>query len=315
MLISSGTIYYSYIFREAQLFENEINIDYKLPEKEQKLSSAYIESKMPEFIKVNLNAVPFYELLGKYYFKEKQYDKANACFNLSEKINPYSGKSEYFRNEIAKERGFIDSAYFYTKRSLETRPRCESYFYETISTAILFKDTINIFKLHYDFTKYRNDPKYWINTSSALILSKCSYKNSIKFIDEGLKFFPNDTTLIERRNSFEFDVVTKKAAKLMNEKKYSEAIKIYNVVLKKDNNNIKTLQNIGLCYGGMKDYKNAIFYLEKTLRLKSDDAKTNYYLGVCYYEIKNKVKGCYYINLAAEKNYQNSISIRNKYCK
>ena len=316
ILITSGTVYYSYLLRKALIIENDINVDYKLPEKDQKLNSAYVKSQMPEFVEVNLNSVPFYELLGKYYYKEKQYEKANACFNLSEKINPYSGKSDYFRNEIAKEKGMIDSAYFYTKRSLEIRPRCESYFYETISTAILKKDTINILKLHNDFIKYRNDPKYWINTSSALILSKCSYKNSIKFVEEGLKIFPNDSTLIERRNSFEFDVDTKKATKLMNEKKYLEAITVYNKILKKDKESVKTLQNIGLCYGGMKDYKKAIIYLEKTLNLsKNDDGKTAYYLGVCYYELKNKVKGCNYINLAVEKNYQNAANIRDKYCK
>lgn len=315
ILINSGVIYCTYLFHQAQIFENEINIDYKLPEKDQKLSSEYIKSKIPKFIQVNLNAVPFNELLGKYYYKEKQYDKANAYFNLSEKINPYSGKSDYFRNEIAKEKGLIDSAYFYTKRSLKLRPRCESYFYETISTAILKKDTIEILKLHYDFIKYRNSPQYWINTSSALILSKKSYKNSIKFIDQGLKFFPNDVSLIERRNSFEFDVETKKAAKLMNEKKYSKAIKMYNLILKRDPNNSKTFQNIGLCYGGLKEYKNAIFYLDKAIKLSNDDdGKTAFFLGVCYYEINNLEKGCYYINLAVEKKYPNSKNIKDQYC-
>jgi tetratricopeptide (TPR) repeat protein len=89
-----------------------------------------------------------------------------------------------------------------------------------------------------------------------------------------------------------------------------------NKILKKDKESVKTLQNIGLCYGGMKDYKKAIIYLEKTLNLsKNDDGKTAYYLGVCYYELKNKVKGCNYINLAVEKNYQNAANIRDKYCK
>ncbi len=316
ILIITITIYFSYIFLQAQIIENEINDDISLPEKEQKLNSEYIKSKMPGFIEVNLNSIPFSEMLGKYYFQEKKYEKANACLNLSEKINPYTGKSDFLRAKIAVEKGLIDSAYFYSKRSLKIRPRCESYFFETINEAILKKDTINILKLHNDFSKYRNSPNYWLNTSSALIISKYSFKNTIKFIDEGLKEFPNDTSLISRRNSYAFDAETKKAYASMKEKKYNDAIEIYKKMIKNGNNNIAIYQNIGLCYAGMIQYANAIKYLEKALKLSNNnDGKTEYYLGICYYEIKNKEKGCYYLNLSADKKYIGAISIRDKYCK
>jgi O-antigen ligase/tetratricopeptide (TPR) repeat protein len=316
ILISSITIFFSYQLQQALLFENELTLDYKLPEEEQVLTATYIETNMPKFIEVNLSSVPFYEWLGKYYLKEKRYDKANVCFNLSEKINPYSGKSDYFRNKIAQEKGIVDSAYFYSNRALEIRPRNETYFYETINTALLKKDTIGILKLHYKFMKYRNDPKYWINSSSALILSNYNYKNVIQFIEQGLKAFPNDSSLIERRNSFEFDVLTKKALQLEKEKKYSAAIEIYNQILKKDGKNSTALKNLSTCYINLKNYKKAIYYLEKTLKFsKDDDGKFAFRLGVCYYSINNKVKGCYYIDQAVLKNYPNSINIRDKYCK
>lgn len=316
ILICLGTIYFSHQLQKALLFENEIALDYKLPVAEQTLTSTYIEANMPKYLEVNLSSVPFYEWLGKYYLKEKLYDKANACFTLSEKINPYSGKSDYFRNKIAQEKGLTDSAYFYSKRALEIRPRNETYFYETINTALQKKDTIGILTLHNKFMKYRNDPKYWINTSSALILSNYNYHNVIQFIEKGLKAFPNDSSLMERRNSYEFDVLTKKALLLENEKKYSAAIDIYNKILKKDPKNINALQNISMCQIRLKDYKKAIFYLEKTLKFsKDDEGKSAYNIGVCYYLTNNKIKGCYYINLAVEKNYPNSINIRDKYCK
>jgi O-antigen ligase/tetratricopeptide (TPR) repeat protein len=315
ILVCAGTTFFSYQLYQALLFENEINTDYKLPEAEQTLTSTYIEANMPKYIKVNLSSVPFYELLGKYYLKEKQYEKANSCFNLSEKINPYSGNSDFFRNKIAQEKGLIDSAIIYSKRALETRPRNEIYFYETINTAILKKDTTDILKLHYNFIKYRNVPKYWINTSSALIISKCSYKKAVEFIDEGLKAFPNDASLIERRNSFEFDVLTKKALRLENEKKHLAAIAIYHKILKKDRKNSTALQNMSTCYINLKNYKKAIYYLEKTLEFSTDnDGKFAFRLGVCYYSIENKEKGCSYLNIAVQKNYPNAANIRDKYC-
>lgn len=315
IIISFGTVFFSYQLQQAILFENEINIDSKLPGPDQKITSDYIKTHMPQYIEVNLNSVPFYELLGKYYYKEKQYDKAITCFNLSEKINPYSGKSDYFRYKIAQEKGLIDSAYFYTKRSLESRPRCESYFLETISSAVSKKDTSGILKIHYNFIKFRNSRKYWMNTSSALILSKYSYDNTMKFISEGLKVFPNDTLFIERRNSYEFDVLTKKALELEKNKKHINAIDIYKIILKKDSANITALRNISACFINLKNYKTAIYYLEKTLKFSNDaNGKFSFYLGVCYYATNNKEKGCYYINLAVEKNYPNAVNTRDQYC-
>jgi tetratricopeptide (TPR) repeat protein len=315
LLINVGTIFFSYQLYKALLFENELNTDYKLPEAEQTLTSAYIEANMPKYIEVNLSSVPFYEWLGKYYLKEKRYDKANNCFNLSEKINPYSGKSDYFRNKIAQEKGLVDSAYFYSNRAFDIRPRNETYFYETINSALIKKDTVGILKLHYKFMKYRNDPKYWINTSSALILSNYNNKNVIQFIEQGLKAFPNDSSLIERKKSFEFDVLTKKALLLENDKKYIAAIEIYNQILEKDPKNINALQNISMCQIRLKNYKKAIFYLEKTLKFSNDDeGKSAYNIGVCYYLTNNKVKGCSYINIAVQKNYPNAANIQNKYC-
>jgi len=315
ILLNVGTIFFSYQLYKALIFENEINTDYKLPEAEQTLTSTYIEANMPKYIEVNLNSVPFYELLGKYYLKEKQYDKAYTSFRLSEKINPYSGNSDFFRNKIAQEKGLIDSAVIYSKRALEIRPRNEIYFYEAINTAILKKDTIDILKLHYKFIELRNDPKYWVNTSSALMISKCSYKNAIRFIDDGLKAFPNDASLIERRNSFEFDVLIKKALQLENQKKYLAAIEIYDKILKKDRKNSTALQNMSTCYINLKNYKKAIHYLEKTLQFSADnDGKFAFRLGVCYYSIENKEKGCSYLNIAVQKNYPNAANIRDKYC-
>jgi O-antigen ligase len=315
LFVNAGTLFFAQQLYQALVFENEITTDYQLPEESQQLTAAYIETNMPTFIEVNLNSVPFYELLGKYYIKEKQYEKAHACFNLSEKINPYSGNSDFYRSKIAREKGLIDSVYYYNKRSLAMRPRGEIYFYEIVNTALLKKDTNELLKQHYKFIKYRNDPKYWINTSSALINSNYSYVNAIKFIESGLKDFPNDSSLVQRRNSFEFDVLTKKALLLEKEKKYSSAIEIYNQILKKDPINSKALEYVSTCYLNLKNYKKAINYLEKTLKYSTDnDGKFAYRLGVCYYQINDKTKGCYHINIAVQKNYPNAANIQNKYC-
>lgn len=316
ILISSVTLYFSYQLQQALLFENELKLDYELPETEQTLSSTFIQTNMPKHIEVNLSSVPFFEWLGKYYLKEKLYAKAHSSFNLSEKINPYSGKSDYFRSKIAQEKGLIDSAYFYSRRALKMRPRNETYFYETINLALQKKDTIGILDLHDNFVKYRNDPKYWINTSSALILSNYSYNKALQFIDKGLQAFPKDSSLTERRNSFEFDVLTNQALQFEKEKKYKQAIGIYNRILKKDPKNLRALEYISTCYINLKNYKTAALILEKSLKFSKDSqGKLSYYLGVCYYSINNKQKGCYYINLAVAKSYPNSVNIRDKYCK
>ena len=92
-------------------------------------------------------------------------------------------------------------------------------------------------------------------------------------------------------------------------------MEIYNQILKKDPINSKALEYASTCYLNLKNYKKAINYFEKTLKYSTDnDGKFAYRLGVCYYQINDKTKGCYYINIAVQKNYPNAANIQNKYC-
>ena len=316
ILLSTIAIYFSLNYLKAQQLEYEIIFDGNLPENQRVLTADKISNQMPSLIEFTSTTITLNEMLGKFYLKEKNYNKAHACFNLSEKINPYLGQSDYFRYKIAKERGNIDSAYIYAKKAFDYRPRCESFYSAIIDIAILKKDTNNILKVHKEYSKYRNTSSNWVTTSSALAIAKYSNKNLITFIEDGLREFPNDSLLINRRNSFDLDKDIKNAETLILSAKYDKAIEIYKKIVKQNPKNVGAKQNIGLCYYYLKQYKNSIIYLEETVNTPIvNDGRTEYYLGLCYLELKNNEKGCFYLNIAVNKKFTDAKNYQNKYCK
>ena len=316
ILLSVITIYFSFIYFKANQLEYDIKVDSNLPENQQVLTSDYLLTRMPLLIEFSSSSQTFSEMLGKLYLKEKNYNKAHACFNLSEKINPYLGQSDYFRYKIAKERGIVDSAYIYAKKAFDYRPRCESFYLASIVAAIMKKDTVNILKVHEEYSKYRNNSSNWINTSSALIQSKYSNKNLINFLDEGLRNFPEDSTLLQRRSTFNTSNNLVYADKLAKESNFKKALEVYMEINKQDPTNMKVIQNIGICYLFLKQFKTAILNLEKTLNSQLiNDGRTEYYLGICYIETRNNEKGCFYINIASNKKYPDAKNFQEKYCK
>lgn len=334
ILLSVVTFYFSYSAFEAFRLENDTRNDLAQNESDYNYSAKEIISRIPKFPNVAISSQPFIELAGIYSLKEKQYPEALKYFNLSQKINPYTGRSEWYKYRIYKELGNTDSAYFYAKKAFEIRPRSEDYYLSAIVVTVNKKDTTAILQIHNQFTKYIQKPNIWINTSSALAQSQYSNKALIQFIDSGLLVFPNNTTLLNRKKSFQNDglrtntisskPVKNEAVKPNNitianqygtESKYDKAIVYYKKALLDDPKNIIITQNIGICYFKLNQFKTAIIYLEKTLNSPTlTDGKTEFLLGASYLNTKNREKGCQNLKLAENKNYPGAAALVVQYC-
>lgn len=314
ILISLITVFFSFKTFKAYQLENDINVDFVTHKIT--LRANDIVANLPEFPNVLSTGEAFSTYAGKYFLEEQNYKQAFIYLNKGDKINPYLGRTNYYKSLIATNNNKNDSAYIYAKRALDIRPRNKIYYTLAINTALVLKDTLEILKVHKIYTQYNNAPDVWINTSSALNQSNYENNKLINFIDKGLKIFPGDSLLLERKRLFQNSSFMVSAGDFFINKKYDKAIDAYKKALVQDPSNGILMQNIGLCYFNLKKYNTAIPYFEKSLKATiENNGKSEYFLGICYYNLKQVEKGCQYMNLAKNKNYSNSNEIVKQSCK
>ena len=252
VLVSLITAYFSFKTFKAYQLENSIRSNFIT--KNFSLKANEIVYNLPKYPNIFTSGEPFATYAGKYYIEEKNYELATKYLNIGNKINPYLGRTEFYKSIIAKETGKKDSAYFYAKKALEIRPRVKDYYIQSINSAMVLNDTTGMLLIHKMYTEYNNHPEIWINTSSALNQSKYQNKKLIDFIDEGLKKFPEDPLLIERKRLFENNSKLNKsvfyirqANVFYKELKYEKALQSLRNALKEDPTNQTIIQNIKIC--------------------------------------------------------------------
>lgn len=314
IITSLFTAFISFKTVKANQLENDIKANFLINNFD--LTAGEIVNNLPKYPNVCTTGEPFATYAGKYYIQEKNYKQALKYLNIGYKINPYIGRTEFYKQIIAKENGNNDSAYFYAKRALDIRPRNKDYYIGAINSAIILKDTTGIIRIHNIYTQYNDNPDVLVNTSSALNQSGYSAKKLISFINDGLKKFPNDSSLIERKKIFEKDIFENQALLFFHDSNYEKALESYKKALNNDPDNYILMQNIGVCFYNLKQYLNAISYFKKSL-VSADlkDGKSEYLLGMSYFFIKNKENCCKFLNLAKEKNYGNAQEILRQHCK
>jgi len=76
------------------------------------------------------------------------------------------------------------------------------------------------------------------------------------------------------------------AEKLMNEKRYNEAIKLFNFALRipAEKFEYKIYYNLALCYNGINDTEKELFYLKMCIQSKPDFVFAHEQLGIYYFE-------------------------------
>ena len=252
ILVSLITAYFSFKIFKAYQLENSIRSNFVT--KNFDLKAGEIVSQLPDYPNVFTSGEPFATYVGKYFIQEKNYEQATKYLNIGNKINPYLGRTEFYKSIIAKETGIKDSAYFYAKKALEIRPRVKDYYIEAINSAMVLNDTIGMLQIHKIYTEFNNSPEIWINTSSALNQSKYQNKKLIEFINKGLIIFPDSTLLLERKELFETNSkktnstnFTKQAIVYFKEKNYTKALKSLQQALKLDAKNPTIQKNISIC--------------------------------------------------------------------
>ena len=325
--ISAVCLYFSYQTVTAYQFENETVID--LQAEQPQLTYTKVIDRIPKFPNTATNSQPYIETAAIYAFKEKRFEQALQYFDQSQKINPYTGRAEWYKYQIYKEKGSADSARYYAHKAFEIRPRNQDYFLSALVVDAKVKDTTAILNNHNRFIKYVQDPSIWINTSSALAQSLYPNDRILKFMNTGLALFPKDSTLLARLQSFEKDAELAKsntknnnigdnatiASQYATNSNFEKAIVYFKKAALEDPTNIIFTQNIGICYFQLKQFKTAINYLEKTVNSPLlADGKTEFLLGAAYLNTNNNPKGCKYLIISENKNYPGAGKLVAQYC-
>ncbi|PBJ15695.1 O-antigen ligase family protein [Flavobacterium sp. ACN6] len=280
------------------------------------LSGDEVVKRIPSYPNVFSSSEAFYEYAGIYYIREENYEKALKCFSKAAKINPYSGRIDFYKQVISSKKGNIDSAYFYAKRAFYTRPRNKAIYKSAMNFAIRKRDTLEILKEHSLYNKFRKEPDTWVTAFYGLQSSGADRNRLLNFINQGLKNFPNDSTLLKQKNNFVVTNYIEEGQKAGAEGKRDKEMEIYLKALKIDPENIYVLQNIGFCYFNTGKNDLAVKYFKKALEhpgLKG--GKTEFFIAVCYLYKNEKDNACKYFNLAKSKNYPGAHQYTPQYCK
>ena len=296
---------------EGEIIKDDINNKLKGT-----LTGDEIIKRMPHYPNVFLTSESFYEYAAIYYIREKKYDKALSCFAKASKINPYSGRINFYKYFISKEKGNIDSAYIYTKEAFYMRPRNLFYYKYSTNLAALKKDTIEILKEHKLFSKFRKIPEAWTIPANELQKTNFNQKSLIHFIDQGLKEIPNDSTLLNLKKDILVKSYTNEGQLFLAQSKFDKAIPSYQKALEIDSKNIYIMQNIGLCYYFSGQYKQAITYFLDALKYPGlNNGMTEFYIATCYNKMNDLENACHYFNVSKSKNFAAAQLQLNKTCK
>lgn len=268
------------------------------------LTGDEVVKKMPAYPNTLSSSESFYEYAGIYYVREKQYDKALKCFSKANKINGYSGRIEFYKHVISKHKGNIDSAYVYAKQAFYLRPRNYDIFNTALKYAISKRDTTEIVKQHNLFSQYRPMPQTWDLAVRGLKYSGYNDQNLLKFIDQGLKKFPQDSALTVQRNQLLITSYLTGGQNFENKSDLNNALQSYEKALKIDPKNVYISQNIGFNYLKQGQNKKAINALLEALKYPGlKDGKTEFFLGIAYLRENDKTNALKYFNLSKDKNY------------
>ncbi|SEO27063.1 O-antigen ligase [Flavobacterium sp. CF108] len=304
IVVSILTSYSAFIIYKASNLEyliarDDINVNLK-----GFLTGDQVVNKMAAYPNTFSSSESFYEYAGIYYIREKQYDKALKCFSKAKKINGYSGRIEFYKNVISKNKGDIDSAYIYIKQAFYLRPRNYAIFNAAINFAIAKKDTLEILKQSRLFSQYRPMPQTWDLAARGLKFSGYNYQNLLKFIDQGLKKFPQDSTLTAQKNQLLITSYLNGGQNFENKSDLNNALQFYEKALKIDPKNVYISQNIGFNYLKQGQNKKAINALLEALKYPGlKDGKTEFFLGISYLRENDKTNALKYFNLSKDKNY------------
>jgi tetratricopeptide (TPR) repeat protein len=131
--------------------------------------------------------------------------------------------------------------------------------------------------------------KAYLNLS-ALYIQGGFYDSALKFLEKGLKEFPNSIVLGNNLGQI-----------FIHQEKFNKAVSLYRDLLKKEKENISLMLNLGFCYEQQKEYGDALRVYDNLLKINDSIEDVHVNRGIVLLGLKKTDE--------AEQSFMKAISI------
>lgn len=278
--------------------------------------------------------------LGTLYQEQKEYETAIEAYDTIIDVNPNYMPAYLYKAQCYRAMGNKDAALQNYKLALNLEPSNQDIknelndMYETGMTpeeklayiqSLVQKEPMNtelIYRYAYELHKanrlaeavpyYNQVIKLAPNNEDAYLnlaqvyTQQGNYDKARSILNDAKGLFPDNQMVKKQLASLDAQTTSllyTNASNLFNEKKYQEAIALYNKILPATP---ESLLGIGACYQAMGNNAQAASFYEKSLGLDPKNADTAYYTALAYANTENYAKAKNFANkaLAIDPNHK-----------
>ena len=284
-------------------------------------SSDYIIKSFPSIPNITIVEEPVAVQKARYLMNEDKLDEVRKILK-NDRSNPYDGRKEYFiANSFYKEKQF-DSAIFYSKQCSIIKPRFYNNLTILASSYEHKGDYDSSLKLWEEYLTHSKDSSKVWRTLAVLNERLGHLEQAEKVVDSAKILFPQDTLIAQVYNSIKAKVaigpyknIYSIAQTAFQQKKYSEALSLFNKFISKSPDFPKAYEYRAFCYYHTKQYKRSLKDLKK---LETYDYKLNpnviNLIGVNYFQLNNRLKACEYFLRAKNLGDKDGINNHKRLC-
>ena len=271
------------------------------------------QSLDPKNQMVKLNMATLYEKQGNYSEAIKIYDGFLALYPNDTLINTYKAgalyKTKNYVGAIAIYKKLLlqnpnnnelknslitsikelpeESAKVYIQELVSLYPNDENMLYEIAyyyHSKNKFQEALSFYNKVLALNNTKTDA--YLNIA-AIYKSQNNYQKALNVLNSSKEYIKNNNQINVMIKDLEAELsfnIIQKATNLYDEKKYNEAINVYNSIQSPSED---VFLGLGACYQALEDYDKAISYYNKALQLDATNPNTYYFLGLAYYYKKD----------------------------
>jgi len=258
------------------------------------------------------------EIVGKYYYENKNYEQAIKFLDKGSAASPYVMYSEFLKSKVYYDMNQMDSAFKYANMAFFNRPRVKDFYQMLVAVSSKKADTATITNAFRLFSKYRpKDPDGWNLYLKGVFYSKNSASAGlIAAADSAVKLFPADKELMGTRNEIMNSKQQAGPPVVYSYQYYAEGITLFNsgqyekaaqkFIKSAESGQVNYLvyEMTALCYFNLKQWEKTLPYFNKALSMQtSTDGKSEYFKGASLIYLNRKEEACPVLAIAKKKNY------------